>query len=96
MVNFPQFCLKDLDFFFFFFNLKVAQKHLSRPSKYLKAILVILKLKGILIILSFEGHFGHFVGFGLCFGYFRSLWVFRSSPSFDGVFQPFWMVGLCQ
>ena len=38
--------------FFFFKILKAAQKHLSRPSKYLRAILVILELKGMLIILE--------------------------------------------
>ena len=72
MVNFPQFCLKDLDFFFFLI-LKAAQKHLSRPSKYLRAILVILELKVILIILKLWGALWSFCRFWVVFWYFGHL-----------------------
>ena len=78
MVNFPQFCLKTLEIFV---NFKNYTKQLSRPSKYLRAILVISEVKGILIILKI---WGAFVCFGLYFSYFISLWVFQSFPSFDG------------
>ena len=48
----------------------------------LRVTLVILLVLGC-ILFNLEVY-GYFVGFGLYFGYFRSLWVFQSIPSFDG------------
>ena len=47
----------------------------------LRGTLVILLVLGCILV-NLEVY--EYLGFGLYFGYFRSLWVFRSFPNFDG------------
>jgi len=83
MVNFPQFCLKDQEIFL---NFKSCTKTSFITLQVLKGYFGHFKSKRYFDHLEALGALWSFCRFWVGFGYFRSLWLFRSFPSFDGVF----------
>ena len=73
MVNFPQFCLKNVEFFLNFKNCKKKRKkNLLRLSNYLRAILVIYfeAFRGTFVTLEVYGYFGYFLALMAYFSHF--------------------------